>query len=101
MEIPPKEVSRKGRYFLGGELFHYEEVVELEGEKLIWASNMRCNRDPICVVVTNGFKSTQIFREQDSIVNTGTVLRRGNGPESVAYRASKIEEWDRRSAQDA
>ena len=96
MEVPPKEVERTGRHFLGGDIVLYEEAVSEAGEGSIWATNMRGNRDPICVVITNGFKSTQVFREKDCIVDpeTGAVLKRGNDPELVKYRATKIDEWN-------
>ncbi len=102
MKVLSKEIGRKGRYFLGGEVITYDQVIAREGAGSIWARNMRGNRDPVSVQNTNSFKSTQIFREQDVIVDveTGAIVVRGDGPEVVAYRTVKIAEWDAR-AQEA
>lgn len=95
MEVQPKQVARKGRFFLGGKLIRYEEAVKREGSGSIMCSNMHCNNDPIAIEILNGYRNTQIFNEEDVIVDpeTGAVLRRGDEPELVKYRADKIAEW--------
>ncbi len=102
MKVFPKEIGRKGRYYLGGEVITYDQVIAREGAGSIWAMNMRGNRDPVSVQNTNSYKSTQIFREQDVIVDveTGAILVRGDDSELVQYRTVKIAEWDAR-AQEA
>ena len=97
MNVPRKEIGRDGRYFLGGEIIRYEEAVAREGERSVWASNMMCNGDPVCVQNTNSYKSTHILREQDVILDpvTAVVLFRGDDPELVKYRAEKFAEWKR------
>ena len=97
MDVPPKEIGRDGRYYIGGELVRYEESVAREVASSIWAKNMKCNGNPVCIQNTNSYKSTQIFREQDAILDpeTAAVLFRGDDPELVKYRAEKLAEWGR------
>lgn len=95
LNVVSKEVERRGRFYLGGDIYLYDRVVAEEGADSIWASNMRCNRDPVSIVIVNGYKSTQIFRESNVVVDErGVVVRRGDEPELVRYRAAKIAEWD-------
>jgi len=97
MEVASKEVSREGRYYLGGRLIRYEEAVEMDGERSAWCSNMRGNGWPICIQNTNSFKSTNPFRKDDAIVDleTGKILARGTDPDLTEYREGKLAEWKR------
>lgn len=96
LEVSSKEVERSGRYFLGGKIFRYEQVLEEKGENSILARNMRNQKAPICIVIDNGYRSTQLFQEQDCIVDkdTGDILLRGDSPEFIEYRSAKIKEWE-------
>jgi hypothetical protein len=95
MPVAPKEVERKGRFFIGGRLIRFEEMVSAEGEKAIIVGNMRGNGWPICIENTNSYKSTQPFTEADTVVDpdTGEILFSGSSPDLVKYRAEKLEEW--------
>ena len=92
MSVQPKVVERRGRFYLGGKLLRYEEAEEGS----ILASNMRCNGYPLCIENANSYRSTHYFEERDAIVDpeTGTVLRRGDDGDLVAYRAAKCAQWD-------
>lgn len=92
LSVQPKEVDRKGRFYLGGKLLMYEDAEDGS----IMASNMRCNRYPICIENTNSYRFTYYFEEGDAIVDpdTGKILRRGDEEDLVAYCARKCAEWD-------
>jgi len=91
-----KEVERRGRFFIGGRLIRYEEMVKVEGERSVIVSNMRGNGWPICIENVNSYKSTQPFKEDDAVVDldTGEILFSGSDPDLVKYRAARIGEWE-------
>lgn len=95
MDVIPKEVERRGRFYLGGKLRRFGEVVKAEGENAVIVFNMRSHECPICIEIVNGYRSTHFFDENDVIVNpnTGDIIRRGNDPDLVGYRSMKLKEW--------
>ncbi len=100
MIVNPKEVERRGRFFLGGKLIDFEDVCKSEGKESIIASNMRNNGYPICIEVINGFRSTHPFGSGDVIVDpeTGEILHRGNDAIFEEYRKNKFSEWAKQLA---
>lgn len=92
IEVPPKEVESSGLMYLGGTLIRYDDVPEKES---ILRSNMRCNNHPIVIENRNSWRHTSFFEEDCCIVNEqGAIIRRGDDPDLVAYRAAKKAEFD-------
>jgi len=86
--------SLSGLHYLTGKVIRLDEVPD-DKEHSIMRSNMF---DPDrCVVVenTNSYKHVSHFSEGDVIVDwEGNVVRRGDEPELVAYRAEVKKQYD-------
>lgn len=98
LRVEPKVIAESpGIYYLGDpaartwSLFSLDEL-ERAGAKdtEILRSNMRGNGWPIVIESRRSFKCVRPFEEADVVVCaiTGEILRRGDEPEKVAYRAS-------------
>lgn len=92
LQVQPKEIARSGKYFLGGEIQSYDDVVSRKDEtNSILISNMRGNGFWFVITNTNSWKSTTPFDEKDVVVNpdNGEIMERGDSPERKAYRERK------------
>lgn len=95
LNVEPKLVDPGiGRYYLGGQVKNYEEVVALsdEGERSIVAINMVNNEIPIVIYK---YGQAHEFNEDDVVVcdDTGEIILRGYDPDLSKYRAEKIALW--------
>lgn len=90
-----------GTHFLGGSLLRMDDVVH-DKDKEILMFNMKTNRHPIAIMVTNGYTSHHYFEEQDVVVDPecGEIRRRGDEPFLVAYRKNFYDRWDQEARQD-
>ena len=90
LAVAAKTISESGTYYLGAILETIDDVASrADPREEILLRNMRWNDYPIVAVSTNGYRSTQPFREGDFVVDaTGEVKERGDDPLHVAYRAS-------------
>ena len=78
LAVQPREIKRSGLYFLGGELKTYDEIkAARKKDTRILLSNMESNGWPIIVTVTNRYRTTQPFTENDRIVNADMFLITG------------------------
>lgn len=94
MEVLPKVLNRSGVYYLGGTLLMYRDIPEND-DKRILRSNMRGNRQPICIENNNSWRFTAYFEADDCIVGpSGEIVTRGNDLGLTEYREAMIEEWE-------
>lgn len=93
LDVIPKVINKSGRYFINGRLETLDEVeAKADPDDRIRIANMQGNDWPISVVTTNGYRSTQIFEEDDCIVDAdGSITVRGDSAEHVRYRAEIID----------
>lgn len=85
LRVEPKTVAKSGRYFLGG-IVETLEQVEARGDAndRILISNMRCNRWNRVITVCNGWRVTQPFTDEDSVVDErgNVVIAAAQAPEA-------------------
>lgn len=94
LKVQPKEVTRSGMHYLGGELLKFDDVPD-DKEHSILRGNMRCNKWPVCIVNRNSWRHTAMFEETDCIVGpSGEIVRSGNDPDLMVYRAEKNAEFE-------
>ena len=92
LAVLPREVSKSGMHYLGGELLTYDQL-RRDGDPhyVTMLSNMSGNRWP--VVIRN--RTHQPFNEEDCIVdNHGQVVRRGDDADLMSYRAEALAGFD-------
>lgn len=104
LKVETRLVNESGTYFLGGKL---ETLDEVEGrndpKESILRYNMRCDAGCIVCVNTNSFRHTQVFGENDFVIDAmGVIVERGNDPARIAYRAEvKSRAWAHYKAEAA
>lgn len=101
LKVEPKEVSRSGMHFLGGEVFTVDDIKGRGNPKdRVLISNMEGNGWWTVVQNDNSWRSTQPFKEGDVILNPdGSVAVRGDATLWVEYRKRKAAERDAMYAQ--
>ena len=73
-ELDSKLVKTSGRYFLGGKVETYDEVMKRNApNEDILRSNMRGNNIKRIAIVTNGYKSTHQLDDNDMVISEETI----------------------------
>ena len=98
LTVNSKTLETSGIYYLGGELYTYDQVWAKEKDKKsILLSNMLCNRWGVIVENRNSYLTTREFNKEDFVVDDkGKIVARGDDPQWVAEREKadlRCEEW--------